>query len=141
MMNDNKATQVQYPWRTTFRTVMWLVLALLLSAPVIWPIIQEEATKAGYDLPQGVAWVVGILIVAVTVVQRVVLLPPVAAAIAKIPGFSPVPHHKAPDPSSAQVTTDSPPTPITYESDAPVHVKPVSDDRVPGEGRDSSTLL
>jgi len=88
-------TQVLHPWRTTLRTIVWLVIALLPTVPTLWAIVQDEVTKAGLTLPPAFAASVGIgvavIVTVVGIVQRVVLIPAVAAIIAKIPGLNPSP--------------------------------------------------
>ena len=88
-------TQVQHPWRTTLRTIVWLLIALAPTVPTLWAIVQDEVTKAGLTIPENVAAVVAygvaLIVAVVGVVQRVVLIPAVAALIAKIPGLSPSP--------------------------------------------------
>ena len=86
-------TQVQHPWRTTARTVVWIIIGVLVSIPTIWPIVLEESAKVGLAIPDSVkaaiAYAVTVIVVIIAIVQRVVLLPRVAAIIAKIPGLSP----------------------------------------------------
>lgn len=88
-------TQVQYPWRTTLRTVVWVVLALVAVIPSAWAIICDELMKAGLTIPAGLEYRIGVVVAlcvaASAIVQRLVLLPGVAALIAKIPGLSPTP--------------------------------------------------
>lgn len=92
-------TQVLHPWRTTLRTIVWLVIALAPSVPTVWAIVQDEVTKAGLTLPPGLAAVVAVgvavIVAIVGIVQRVVLIPAVAAWVAKIPGLSPAPKPEA----------------------------------------------
>jgi hypothetical protein len=89
------STQVAYPWRTTLRTIVWLVVAFAVVVPGVWAIVQDELAKAGLSLPENVSAAVtaGVAVVAVilAIVQRVVLIPQVAAIIAKVPGLSPTP--------------------------------------------------
>jgi hypothetical protein len=88
-------TQVQHPWRTTARTVVWMILGVVVSIPMVWPIVLDEATKAGLTIPDGTkaaaAWLVALIVMVTGVVQRVVLVPRIAAIVAKIPGLSPTP--------------------------------------------------
>lgn len=88
-------TQVLHPWRTTLRTIVWLVIALAPSVPTVWAIVQDEVTKAGLTLPPGLAAVVAVgvavIVAIVGIVQRVVLIPAVAEWVAKVPGLSPTP--------------------------------------------------
>ena len=91
----NTSTQVQHPWRTTLRTIVWLLIALAPTVPTLWAIVQDEVTKAGLVIPDNVAAVVAygvaLIVAVVGIVQRVVLIPAVAALIAEIPGLSPAP--------------------------------------------------
>jgi glucose dehydrogenase len=95
----NTPTQIQHPWRTTARTVVWMILGVIVSIPMIWPIVLDEASKAGLTIPDGAkaaaAWLVALIVMVTGVVQRVVLIPRIAAIVAKIPGLSPAP---VPDP-------------------------------------------
>jgi len=88
-------TQVLHPWRTTLRTIVWLVIALAPTVPTLWAIVQDEVTKAGLTVPPNVAAAVAggvaVLVAVVGIVQRVVLIPAVAAIVAKIPGLNPAP--------------------------------------------------
>lgn len=94
-MTVNTSTQVQHPWRTTLRTIVWLLIALAPTVPTLWAVVQDEVTKAGLTIPENVAAVVAygvaLIVAVVGIVQRVVLIPAVAALIAKIPGLSPAP--------------------------------------------------
>lgn len=89
------STQVQHPWRTTLRTIVWLLIALAPTIPTLWAIVQDEVSKAGLTLPPGlsaaVAVGVAVIVAVVGVVQRVVLIPAVAEWVAKIPGLDPAP--------------------------------------------------
>jgi hypothetical protein len=93
-------TQVLHPWRTTLRTIVWLVIALAPTVPTLWAIVVDEVTKAGLTLPPAFAASVGIgiavIVAVVGIVQRVVLIPAVAAIIATIPGLNPSPAIPAP---------------------------------------------
>jgi hypothetical protein len=88
-------TQVLHPWRTTLRTIVWLLIALVPTIPTLWAIVQDEAAKAGLTIPPDVAVAVAagvaVVVTVVGVVQRVVLIPAVAAIVAKIPGLNPAP--------------------------------------------------
>jgi len=88
-------TQVLHPWRTTLRTIVWLIIALAPTVPTLWAIVVDEVTKAGLTLPPSlaasIAVGVAVLVAVVGIVQRVVLIPAVAAIIAKIPGLNPAP--------------------------------------------------
>ena len=88
-------TQVLHPWRTTLRTIVWLLIALAPTVPTLWAIVEDEVTKAGLTLPPNVtaaiAVGVGVLVAVVGIVQRCVLIPAVAALVAKIPGLNPSP--------------------------------------------------
>ena len=88
-------TQVLHPWRTTLRTIVWLLIALAPTIPTLWAIVQDEVTKAGLTLPPNVAAAiavgVAVLVAVVGIVQRCVLIPAVAALVAKIPGLNPAP--------------------------------------------------
>ena len=92
---NTTSTQVQHPWRTTLRTIVWLLIALVPTVPTLWGIVQDEVTKAGLTLPPNLAATVGIgvaiIVTVVGIVQRAVLIPGVSAVIAKIPGLSPTP--------------------------------------------------
>ena len=92
-------TQVAHPWRTTLRTIVWLLIGLAPTVPALWSIIEDEVTKAGLTLPPAFAASVGIgiavIVAVVGIVQRIVLIPGVADIIAKIPGLNPVPAPKA----------------------------------------------
>lgn len=91
----NTSTQVQHPWRTTLRTVVWVVLAVVAVVPGAWAIVQDEVTKAGLVIPAGVAtriaFGVAVCVAVTAIVQRLVLLPRIAELIAKIPGLAPAP--------------------------------------------------
>jgi len=100
-------TQVLHPWRTTLRTIVWLLIGLAPTIPTLWAIAQDEASKAGVALPPdvvaAVAGAVAVLVTVVGVVQRAVLIPQVAAVVAKIPGLNPAPDpepRRAIDPTS-----------------------------------------
>lgn len=97
-------TQVQHPWRTTARTVVWMILGVVVSIPMIWPIVLDEASRTGLTIPDSTkaaaAWLVALIVMVTGVVQRVVLVPRIAAIVAKIPGLSPAPP-SAPEPQHA----------------------------------------
>ena len=79
------STQRAHPWRATVRTVAWYLLAVLAALPLIVPIVTEQL--GGY-LPARVvaalAWTAGLSAAVLAVVQRVVLLAPVAAILDRI---------------------------------------------------------
>jgi hypothetical protein len=95
MTMNPTSTQVQHPWRTTLRTIVWLLIGLAPTIPTLWAIVQDEMTKAGIVIPENIAASiavgVGVIVAVVGIVQRIVLIPGVAAIIAKIPGLSPTP--------------------------------------------------
>lgn len=119
-------TQVQHPWRTTLRTVVWLVVGVVVSIPTIWPIIVEETSRNGLTISpavQGaVAWAVALIVTVTAIVQRVVLIPGVAAVIEKVPGLAPQP---AADPVPQRAVTPAPVAPsVTANADGTITVDP-----------------
>lgn len=91
----NTPTQVSYPWRTTLRTVVWIVIGLVAVVPGAWAIVKDEVVKAGLTIPAGIEARIGVVVAlcvaASAIVQRLALVPKVAELIAKIPGLSPAP--------------------------------------------------
>lgn len=76
------STQILHPWRTVARTVAWYVLAVLGALAAAGPILSETL---GAQLPAGwlavAAQVSGIAGAVLAAVQRIVLIPSVAAII------------------------------------------------------------
>lgn len=76
------ATQIAHPWRTVARTVAWYVLAVLGALAAAGPILSETL---GAQLPASwlavAAQVSAIAGAVLAAVQRIALLPSVAAII------------------------------------------------------------
>ena len=78
-------TQVKYPWRTTLRTTVWYVVTLLAVIPLAAPIVRDELGPYLGDRVVGIImWTAGVSTAVLAVVQRVVLLTPVASLLARI---------------------------------------------------------
>ena len=109
------STQQQHPWRTTLRTVVWYVVAILAVIPAAVPIITDQlGPYIGQRVVSSLGWVAGLSAALLGAVQRIVLLTPVATLLDRIglgtgnmlddPAVVPaepayVPEHAAPDPS------------------------------------------
>ena len=87
-------TQIQHPWRATLRTVLAAIIGIIVTLPPAWSIVQEEVAKAGLILPawltQALTLAAIICVVIIAVVQRIIVLPAVSAALTKI-GLGPAP--------------------------------------------------
>ena len=88
------ATQVEHPWRATFRTGVAVLLGLAVVLPAIWAIIGDELAMAGWVIPEPVSVVVATVITAVvvaaSVVTRVMAIPQVSDWLTRL-GLGPAP--------------------------------------------------
>lgn len=89
-----EATQVQYPWRATVRTILAYLLAAGLVVPIAWGIVVDELAEHGLVLPDGAVQVVGYLLAVLAVVTgaitRIMAIPQVAAWMTRL-GAGPAP--------------------------------------------------
>lgn len=63
-----EATQVQHPWRATFRTFVAAVVPLLVLVPAIMPVLVDWANENATVLP---AWVAPALVGAAAIVAAI----------------------------------------------------------------------
>lgn len=82
---DPAPTQLRHPWRTTVRTLAWYAVALLGAAALGGPVIAEQL--GGYLGPrvvEALVWFAGLSAALLALVQRLALLAPVAAILARV---------------------------------------------------------
>ena len=87
-------TQVAYPWRATLRTGVAVLLGLAVVLPAVWAIIGDELAAVGWMIPEPVSVVVATVITAVvvaaSVVTRVMAIPQVSDWLTRL-GLGPAP--------------------------------------------------
>lgn len=78
-------TQQAHPWRTVLRTGAWYVVAVLAVVSVGLPVISDTLdVYLSADVRAALAWATGLAGALLLLVQRLVLLQPVADLLARI---------------------------------------------------------
>lgn len=110
---QRSATQVQHPWRATFRTVVAVLVGASVVLPVAWGIVSDELTKAQVVIPDQVAatilWLIGLVAAAAAIVTRIMAIPHVSDALTRL-GMGPTPRGQAVEltPDPAPLPDDTP---------------------------------
>lgn len=98
-------TQIQHPWRATIRTMLATAFAFVLIVPAVWAVVLDELARQGIVIPDQVqavsAGVVAGCLALTGIIQRVALIPGVAALLHRI-GVGPTPRTV-----TAQVAVDA----------------------------------